>query len=136
MRSSPAFSDRRFSLSFFLTTPAKNPRTECCCQLVAFMIAAIVVPLGSCSIFRTVACFDEPRATGFAVPAFVGAGFDGVGALRLAMCFAPRDGLRAFFTALDLGLVVATWLSCSVQRQHHVLPLTRPRHRFGGAAGE
>jgi len=28
----------------------KEARTECCCQSVAFMIAAIVVPLGSCSI--------------------------------------------------------------------------------------
>src|SRR3984885_1790834 len=42
MRSSPTFSDTRFSLSFFLTTPAKKPRTECCCQSVAFTTAAMV----------------------------------------------------------------------------------------------
>jgi hypothetical protein len=100
------------------------------------MIAAIVVPLGSCSIFRTVACLDEPRAAGFAVPAFVGAGFDRAGGVPLAVCFATRDDLRDFFAAFDFGLVAATWLSGSVKRQHHMLPLTRPRRRFGGAAGE
>jgi hypothetical protein len=30
--------------SFLRTTPAKKPRTECCCQPVAFTIAAIVAP--------------------------------------------------------------------------------------------
>src|ERR1700733_12480707 len=60
MRSSPTFSDTRFSLSFFLTTPAKKPRTECCSQSVAFMIAAIVVPFGCRNIPSTVSCLDEP----------------------------------------------------------------------------
>src|SRR5436305_15344917 len=105
MRSPSAFSDVSVKPSFLRTTPAKKPRTECCCHPVAFMIAAIVVPLGSCSIFRTVACFDEPRAAGFAVPAFVGVGFDRVGALRLAMCFAPRDDFRDFFGAFDFDLL-------------------------------
>src|SRR6266403_5188866 len=59
MRSSSVLSDTRLSLSFFLTTPAKKPRTECCCQSVAFMIAAMVVPFGCRSIPRTVSCFDE-----------------------------------------------------------------------------
>ncbi|MGY4471972.1 hypothetical protein ACVWWK_007681 [Bradyrhizobium sp. LB9.1b] len=59
----PIFSEVRFSFSFFLTTPAKNPRTECCCQSVAFMTAAIVVPLGLPRSVRTAACFEE--AVGF-----------------------------------------------------------------------
>src|SRR6202167_1333004 len=59
MRASPIFSDTRLSLRFFLATPAKKPRTECCCQSVAFMIAAIVVPFGCRNIPSTVSCLDE-----------------------------------------------------------------------------
>src|ERR1700735_3210849 len=61
MRSSPTFSDARFSLSLVLTTPAKKPRTECCCQSVAFMMAAIVVPLGCSRRARTASCLVPPR---------------------------------------------------------------------------
>jgi hypothetical protein len=43
-RSSPAFSDASVCPSFLRTTPAKKPRTECCCHPVSFMMAAIVVP--------------------------------------------------------------------------------------------
>jgi pimeloyl-ACP methyl ester carboxylesterase len=50
-----------FSFSFFRTMPARNPRTECCCQPVAFIIAAIVVPLGDRSIVITCDCI-EPAA--------------------------------------------------------------------------
>src|SRR5579872_1080011 len=63
MRSLPAFSDSSTSLNFLLTIPAKNPRTECCCQPVAFMIAAMVAPLACRSIERTVSCFDEDLAS-------------------------------------------------------------------------
>src|SRR5262249_22274176 len=35
---------RRSRPSFLRTTPAKKPRTECCCQSVARMMAAIVAP--------------------------------------------------------------------------------------------
>src|SRR3984957_14377391 len=70
MRSSPIFSDTRLSLSFFLTTLAKKPRTECCCQSVAFMIAAMVVPFGFRSIVSTASCLDEGRASGFADAGF------------------------------------------------------------------
>jgi hypothetical protein len=34
----------RVSPSFLRTTPAKKPRTECCCHPVVFMMAAIVAP--------------------------------------------------------------------------------------------
>src|SRR5947209_15215006 len=59
MRSSPTFFETKFNLSFFFTTPAKKPRTECGCHSVAFMIAAMVVPFGCRSIPRTVSCLDE-----------------------------------------------------------------------------
>src|SRR6266403_4588212 len=115
MRSSPTFSDTRFSLSFFLITPAKNPRTECCCQSVAFMIAAIVVPLGWCSSFSTADCLDVEDAGDFDDADFGATSFDaavgfGRGATLLLARFAARDGFRA---VLDSGfdLLVAIWLS-------------------------
>jgi hypothetical protein len=43
------------------TTPAKNRRTECCCQFVAFIMAAIVVPSACRSRPRTFSCFDSAR---------------------------------------------------------------------------
>src|ERR1700761_3962223 len=79
MRTPSTFSDERLSLSFFLTTPAKKPRTECCCQPVAFMIAAMVVPLGCRRSPSTAFCFDdrsvlfERLVTDVAAAAFVAA---------------------------------------------------------------
>src|SRR5258706_1590877 len=75
MRPPSVFSEMRLRSSLFLTTPvlttpAKKPRTECCCQSVAFMIAAIVVPLGSCSIFSTTDCLDDEDAGDFAEATF------------------------------------------------------------------
>src|SRR5450631_1013526 len=61
MRSAPAFSDIRVKPSFLRTTAAKKPRTECCCQPVAFMMAAIVVPLGCLSRARIASCLVPPR---------------------------------------------------------------------------
>src|SRR5712671_3269213 len=112
MRSSPTFSDTRFSLSFFLITPAKKPRTECCCQSVAFMIAAIVVPFGCCNMPSTVSCLEE--AANF----LAGAGFSDVGFARAAAVelaearfftglFFEVAVLRADLAGGDLGLVLA-----------------------------
>src|SRR5256884_8521216 len=61
MRSPSAFSEVSVKPSFLRTTPAKKPRTECCCHPVAFVIAAIVVPLGCLSRPRTVSCLVPPR---------------------------------------------------------------------------
>src|ERR1700731_4388600 len=61
MRSAPAFSEISVKPSFLRTTPAKKPRTECCCQPVAFMIVAIVVPLGCLSRARTASCLVPLR---------------------------------------------------------------------------
>src|SRR5215813_9295335 len=90
MRSPSAFSDVSVKPSFLRTTPAKNPRTECCCHPVAFMIAAIVVPLGRLSSPRTVSCLVPPRVepeTAFPVFAalfvcLAGAAFVLLGVLR------------------------------------------------------
>jgi len=43
-------------LSFLRTVPAKKPRAEYCCQSVAFMIAAMVVPDVALSISMTLIC--------------------------------------------------------------------------------
>src|SRR6478672_2343783 len=79
------FFDPSFSLRRLRTTPARNPRTECCCQPVAFIIAAIVVPAGDRSIAMTRDCFELE-------PAFV----------VLPASTLPRGG----FTAVLAGVVV------------------------------
>src|SRR6202158_1208054 len=117
MRRPSTFSETRLRSSFFLTTPAKKPRTECCCQSVAFMIAAIVAPFGSYSIFSTADCFDDEDAGDFDEAAFeatalvAAVGFDRAGTLLLAGCFTVRDDLRAVFADFDFELLVAIWLS-------------------------
>ena len=64
------FVDPSFGLSRLRTTPARKPRTECGCQPVAFIIAAIVAPAGDCSIAITRDCFDpELTFSGLASPA-------------------------------------------------------------------
>src|SRR6516162_11874404 len=61
MRSPLAFSEVSVNPSFLRTTPAKKPRTECSCQPVAFMMAAIVAPLGCPSRLRTASCLVPLR---------------------------------------------------------------------------
>src|SRR6516165_5737841 len=117
MRCLPIFSESSFSLSFFLTTPAKKPRTECGCQPVASMMAAIVVPLAWRSIPSTVSCFEgEPLpgcadaacvvALGFGLMAVVFTGRAVLGARLIARdCFAER------FANFDFCLLVPIWPS-------------------------
>src|SRR6185369_15603016 len=62
MRPPSPFSEVSAKPNFLRTTPAKKPRTECCCHPVVFMIAAIVVPLACLSRPRTVSCLVRPRA--------------------------------------------------------------------------
>src|SRR5438552_8479480 len=115
MRSSSVLSDTRLSLSFFLTTPAKKPRTECCCQSVAFMIAAMVVPFGCRSIPRTVCCFDEAvvdlrEAADFGVVT-LDAAADLVALRFSAGNLINRDCLVPRLAALGFDLLVAIGLS-------------------------
>jgi hypothetical protein len=70
-------------------TPAKNPRTECSCQPVAFIIAVIVVPFGCFSRAITVAFFEFK-------------GTDAAGAL-LAGRFAVWRAF-VFFVVLTFGM--------------------------------
>src|SRR5665213_271777 len=58
MRLPSIISELSLRRSFFCTTPAKNPRTECCCQPVAFITATIVVPVGERSISTICACLE------------------------------------------------------------------------------
>ena len=69
------FFESSFSLSFLRTTPAKNPRTECCCQPVAFIIAAIVAPRGDRSIVITRDCLVPAAALFFGSAAIWAEGF-------------------------------------------------------------
>jgi hypothetical protein len=58
-----------FSLRRLRTTPAKKPRTECCCQPVARIIVAIVAPAGDRSSASTRDCLvPEAALFGSAVP--------------------------------------------------------------------
>src|SRR5215218_10917546 len=59
-------SETRFKPSFLRTTPARKPRTECCCHSVAVMIAAIVAPAGVRSIASMRACLVSGCLAGFA----------------------------------------------------------------------
>src|SRR5262245_4616015 len=58
MRVPSTFFDPSFSLRRLRTTPARKPRTECCCQPVTSIIEAIVAPAGDCSIAITRDCFE------------------------------------------------------------------------------
>src|ERR1700738_4834343 len=93
-------SETRLSPSFLRTTPAKKPRTECCCQSVTTMSDAIVAPAGARSIAITRACLV------LGTPA----GFDDTGTDRLrgAALGVFRAVERAAAFALDLGLVMGS----------------------------
>src|SRR5215208_2404608 len=62
MREPSIFFESRFNFSFLRTTPARKPRTECCCQPVAFIIAAMVAPSGDRSMVITRDCFEPATA--------------------------------------------------------------------------
>src|SRR5262249_53629546 len=70
MRPDFVFSDSSVSPSFFFTTPAKKPRTECGCHPVTFEIAAMVVPPLARSRPRTRSCLVVPPLGGDAVCVF------------------------------------------------------------------
>src|SRR5262245_60057143 len=89
MRSPSVLSDSSVRLSRLRTTPAKNPRTECCCQPVAFMMAAIVAPSGCRNRPRTCSCLELER--GLCCLAFLGAaGFVGLLVLAADLDFRAR----------------------------------------------
>src|ERR1700730_17836131 len=120
MRSSPGFSDRSARPSFLRTTPAKKPRTECCCQPVAFVMAAIVVPLGCLSRARMASCLVSPRVEAAGM-------FPGFAAL-----FAP---LLARATWVFVGVLLSDiWGSFSVATASGAVTIEAPQwhHRRRG----
>src|SRR4051794_10847103 len=120
MRSpSSGFSDSNVSPSFLRTTPAKNPRTECGCHPVVFMMAGMVAPCGWRSILRTSACLEFAR------------GADGTPFACSAPLFAVFGALADF--ALWAGLLLR--ISCSLQVvTAHAATSAAPR-RPNGAGG-
>src|SRR3954454_24862017 len=113
MRVPSTSSETRLSLSFFLTTPPKKPRTECCCQSVAFMMAASVVPLGAPSIFSTADCLEDEAGGApddAAFRATLIAAFGRPGILLFVGCLTVRRALRVAFAAFDFDFRVVIWL--------------------------
>src|SRR5689334_18808404 len=61
MRTPSVLADSSVRPSFLRTTPAKQPRTECCCQPVALVMTAIDMPSGRRKRSRTFCCFESAR---------------------------------------------------------------------------
>jgi hypothetical protein len=80
------------------------------------MIAAIVAPFGSYSIFSTADCLEDEDEGDFDNAVFEGVAvdeavdFDRGAAPLLAARFAVREDLRAVFADFDFGLLVAICL--------------------------
>src|SRR6266481_2172858 len=114
-------SETRLRPSFLRTTPARKPRTECCCQSVTVMIAAIVAPVG----IRSIAIMRACLVSGAAVD-LDDAGADRLREAGLAVFRAVERG-AAF--GLDLGLVMG---SSEVDATTSAAP---PQPRLGKAPG-
>src|SRR3984893_3684743 len=97
-------SETRLRLSFLRTTPARKPRTECCCHSVAMAIDAIVAPTGVRSIAMMRSCLVPGRA----------ACLDDAGAGRLLdldlLDF--REAERLAVLVVDLGLFIGSSEVC------------------------
>ena len=95
-----------FSFSRLRAAPAKKPRTECCCQPVTFMTAAIVVPADDCSIAMTRDCFvlrSPPSLLTFALVFDCDGDLDATGRADLAR---EEEVLTARFLAgFDIGII-------------------------------
>jgi len=114
-------SETRLSWSFLRTTPARKPRTECCCQSVTFMSAAIVAPVGARSIAMMRACLvsgptdlDAERADRLRDP--------GRAVVRVE---------RVAVFGLDLGLAIGGPLMLARRFSPHQLSPARQKHRQG-----
>src|SRR5256885_14623662 len=102
-------------------TPARKPRTECCCQSVTVMIAAIVAPVGIRSIAMMRACLVSGPA----------ADLDDAGADRL------REAGLAVFRAVErvaaFGLVLGLVMGSS---EVHAAPSAAPPQPRPGKSPE
>src|SRR6516225_3218165 len=98
-------------------TPARKPRTECCCQPVAAMMAAIVVPARSRSIATTCAFLVPARVLGGA-PEAAPTGTGRFDDLRLVVF--GRARVIAF--SLDLVLLMGPLEVCATPSAARPLP--------------
>ena len=113
---------RSYRPSFLRTTPARKPRTECCCHSVAVMIVAIVAPAGIRSSAMIRSCLVSGRK----------AGLDDAGADRL------REAGLAVFRAIERVAAFAwiwvwSWNPLRFMRRHpaHHLSPARANHPAG-----
>src|ERR1700730_16505972 len=112
MRSPSICSEVRINPSFLRTTPAKKPRTEGCCQPVAFMMVAIVAPLDCLSSASTASCLVPLRVE----PARISSDLSGLFARLL-----PRAGL--VFLGVLLCDILGSFVGCDgTTRRHHRSP--------------
>lgn len=110
--------------------PAKKPRTECSCQLVVFIIAAMVAPPGLRSIATTRDCFDNPASVGLDDEGWTDAEFGrkarpDFDCTRDEMATADERFVAGFKGCvvllrldLDLPAIVSSMLNDSVMRCH------------------
>jgi hypothetical protein len=108
---------------------ARKPRTECCCQPVAAMMAGIVVPVRSCSIAMTCAFLlparpDRVLATA-SDAAITGTGFD----VLLLADFTGRELVTVL--RLDFVLVMGSFKVCATPSAAR--PQPHPGKSPGGA---
>ena len=119
MRTPSCLTDCRLSLRRLRTTPAKNPRTECCCQPVTFIRASMLAPPGALSISIALDCLvPDLTRCGSAV-------LGGLEALRRFADFAADAVIQAFLAVLAIGI-------SSVRAAHPAAP---PKPRGGHLAG-
>src|ERR1700730_12871739 len=119
MRPLSVDSETRFKPSFLRTTPARKPRTECCCHSVVVIIAAIVAPAGVRSIAMMRACLVSGWVAGFADE-----GTDRVRDLGLLVA----ERVEALDLDLDLDFVMGSSEVMRRRPPHHLSPArAKPR---------
>src|SRR5258707_6393862 len=114
-------SETRLRPSFLRTTPARKPRTECCCHSVAAIIAAIVAPAGARSMATIWACLVPGRVADLG-----DAGADRLRDVGLAV-FRAIERVAAF--GFDLDLVMGS------SEVHATPSAAPPQPRLGKSPG-
>jgi hypothetical protein len=110
------------------TTPARKPRTECDCQPVAFVSAAMVAPLGERSISMAADCFVPGRTAATRLP--FGPALLGFG--RLLDGVVDLAAVR-FFAVFVIGISFGSGATSRLHRRSPAKAL-KPAGRDPGAA--
>src|SRR5258705_3045040 len=113
-------SETRLSPSFLRTTPARKPRTECCCHSVAVTREAIVAPAGVRSIAIMRACLVSVPA---ADPDVVGVDRLRAAGLRV---FRAVERVAGFGLVLGLVMGILRGLCDAVRRTSSAPPRQSP----------